>query len=78
LILVPLIDLKFLKRACGRWCRNFKSAAPDPGNSQPRVTAEKQKKKSIAERTHSPAEMAQADPKRAWMPGHARASRRSL
>ncbi|MGA8229216.1 MAG: hypothetical protein WCA55_22090, partial [Xanthobacteraceae bacterium] len=32
----------------------------------------------VAERTHSPAEMAQADPKRAWMPGHARASRRSL
>jgi len=27
MILVPLFDLKFLGRACGRWCRNFRSAA---------------------------------------------------
>src|SRR5438045_9514192 len=26
-ILVPLFDLKFLKRVCGKSCRNFKSAA---------------------------------------------------
>jgi hypothetical protein len=26
-ILVPLIDLKFLDRACSTRCRNFKSAA---------------------------------------------------
>ena len=27
MILVPLFDLKFLKRACCNCCRNFKSAA---------------------------------------------------
>jgi hypothetical protein len=27
MILVPLFDLKFLKRASRKWCRNFKSAA---------------------------------------------------
>src|SRR5882672_8760213 len=27
MILVPLFDLKFLRRTRGTWCRNFKSAA---------------------------------------------------
>src|SRR5262249_1877725 len=31
MILVPLFDLKFLKRARGKRCRNFKSAAPSGG-----------------------------------------------
>jgi len=45
---VPLFDLKFLERACGRWCRNFRSAAlavesvgcerSDPGTAAQRAT----------------------------------------
>jgi hypothetical protein len=31
MIPVPLFDLKFLGRACRRWCRNFKSAALERG-----------------------------------------------
>ena len=30
MILVPLIDLKSLRRVCGRWCRDFKTAALTP------------------------------------------------
>src|SRR5205823_14678427 len=33
LILVPLFDLKFLRRTRSTWCRNFKSAARPGGSS---------------------------------------------
>src|SRR5262249_1550289 len=38
MILVPLFDLKFPKRACARWCRNFKSAALAMAGENLRVT----------------------------------------
>src|SRR5437660_254603 len=55
MILVPLFDLKFLKRSCGRWCRNLKSAALEPVCGPPAVRAiwRRSRKRNVAQITQA-------------------------